>query len=394
MTNAPLVMQIGNRWFPEEPGGLERYHYDLVRHLPAAGFDVMSLAVARSADVLGPGTEMNAYASPNSFITHRLSALRHAVRECIATRPVSLVACHYPLYGFPICDLMGMLPTVFHFHGPWAAEGKIEGNSLPAWVSKRCIEQMLYRRPAGFVVLSAAFRDILCQTYGVSAERVFVIPGGVDVRRFDVPGNRQSARLAFGWEIDRPIAVTLRRLNRRMGIENLIDAMQKVVVAVPRALLVIGGSGPLRAAFEQRIDQRGLRDHVRLLGRIPDDQLPLFYRGADVSVVPSVALEGFGLAAAESLACGTPVLVTPVGGLPEVVADLSPDLVLAGKEPEAIADGLIGLFSGELRGPSQAACADYVRERFDWPIIARRVAAFYRTILAREPASSLAALAD
>jgi glycosyltransferase involved in cell wall biosynthesis len=385
MTALPVVLQIGNRWFPETPGGLERYHYELTRHLPAAGFEVLSLAIARSDSLIGPGAEMTAYAAPSSFIVHRLAALRHAVRQYLATRPVALVACHYPLYGFPICDLMRILPTVFHFHGPWAAEGKIEGNPLPAWFSKRCIEQMLYRRPAGFVVLSAAFRDMLCDTYGVAADRVFVIPGGVDVARFDGPDDKRSARRALGWEMDRPIAVTLRRLNRRMGIENLIDAMQKVVTAAPEALLLIGGSGPLQAAFEQRIKDRGLSGHIRLLGRIPDDQLPRFYRAADISIIPSVALEGFGLAAAESLACGTPVLVTPVGGLPEVVADLSPELVLKDTEPGTLADGLIGAFSRERGLPDRTACVDYARRRFDWPIIASEVAAFYRTILDQRP---------
>jgi glycosyltransferase involved in cell wall biosynthesis len=381
MSDAPVVLQIGNRWFPEAPGGLERYHYDLARHLPAAGFEVQSFAVARKADVLGPGTQMTAYAAPNTFIMHRLSALRRAVKNCLDTGRVALVACHYPLYSLPLFDLMRTLPTVFHFHGPWAAEGKIEGNSLPAWLSKRCIEQILYQRPAGFVVLSAAFRDILCGTYGVRPERVFVIPGGADMTRFDGHGDRLSARRTLGWEPDRPIAVTLRRLNRRMGIESLIDAMQQVTSIVPRALLLIGGSGPLQAAFEQRIEQRGLGGNVRLLGRIPDEQLPLFYRAADVSIMPSAALEGFGLTAAESLACGTPVLVTPIGGLPEVVTGLSPDLVLKGTEPEALAEGLIRAFSGDLHLPDAAACATYARNRFDWPIIARQVAACYRTII-------------
>jgi len=50
MNTAPVVLQIGNRWFPESPGGLERYHYDLARHLPAAGFEVLSFAVAQTAD--------------------------------------------------------------------------------------------------------------------------------------------------------------------------------------------------------------------------------------------------------------------------------------------------------------------------------------------------------
>ena len=70
-------------------------------------------------------------------------------------------------------------------------------------------------------------------------------------------------------------------------------------------------------------------------------QLPLAYRAADLTVVPTVALEGFGLIAVESLAAGTPVLVTPVGGLPEVVAALSPALVLAATGSAPLADAVI-----------------------------------------------------
>ena len=394
MKISPIVLQIGNRWFPEAPGGLERYHYDLSRHLPAAGFEVSTLAIAGSTSIVGAGVEMMAYAAPNASIMRRLAGLRRAVQHCLATRQVALLACHYPLYGLPIYDLMGTLPTVFHFHGPWAAEGKVDGNSLAAWASKRCIEQMLYQRPAGFVVLSAAFRDVLCNTYGVSAERVFVIPGGVDLSRFDGEGDRQAARRAMDLEIGRPVVVTLRRLNPRMGIENLIDSMRTVVGAIPNVLLLIAGAGPLRAAFQQRIEDSGLTNNIRLLGRIPDRQLPLFYRAADVSIVPSVALEGFGLTAAESLACGTPVLVTPIGGLPEVVGALSTDLVLGGTDAASLAEGLINVFRGNRRLPDRSACARYARERFDWPIIAQQVAAFYRTVLDRSSASSLPAAAE
>jgi glycogen synthase len=390
MTTSRTVLQIGNRWFPEAPGGLERYHYDLTRHLPAAGFEVSSLAIAGSSSIVGPGVEMAAYATPDAFIMRRLSALRQAVQRCLATRPVALIACHYPLYGLPIFDLMGARPTVFHFHGPWAAEGKIDGNSLPAWMSKRCIEQMLYHRPMGFVVLSAAFRDVLCQTYGVPAERVFVIQGGVDLTRFDGEGDQLAARRVMDIAPERPVVVTLRRLNARMGIENLIDGMKEVVAAVPDALLLIGGSGPLQAAFRERIAHCGLTNNVRLLGRIADEALPAFYRAADVSIVPSVALEGFGLTAAESLACGTPVLVTPVGGLPEVVTNLSPRLVLGGLDPASLAEGLIAVFRKTAGLPERAACADYARKRFAWPVIAQQVADCYRTVLARRPIAAAA----
>jgi glycosyltransferase involved in cell wall biosynthesis len=90
-----------------------------------------------------------------------------------------------------------------------------------------------------------------------------------------------------------------------------------------------------------------------------------------------VALEGFGLITVESLASGTPVLVTPVGGLPEAVAGLSQDLVLPSTGADAIADGLGKALDGTIRLPDSDACRAYARANFDNPVIAKRVAAVY-----------------
>jgi glycosyltransferase involved in cell wall biosynthesis len=153
-----------------------------------------------------------------------------------------------------------------------------------------------------------------------------------------------------------------------MGLEDLIDAMASVRRSVPDALLLIVGRGTLDTELRERVAAIGLQDHVRLLGALPDAQLPLIYRAADVSVVPTLSLEGFGLTTVESLAAGTPVLVTPVGGLPEAVRDLSEALVL----------GLTDALRGNLRLPDAYACRRYVRERFDVPVIAAKVAQVYR----------------
>ena len=114
-----------------------------------------------------------------------------------------------------------------------------------------------------------------------------------------------------------------------MGLSNLVDAMKQVIDREPDAILYIAGKGRLKAQLEAQIASHGLADHVKLLGFVTDAQLPLIYRAADLNVVPTLSLEGFGLVAAEALAAGTPSLVTPVGGLPEVVSGLSPDLVFA-----------------------------------------------------------------
>ena len=113
---------------------------------------------------------------------------------------------------------------------------------------------------------------------------------------------------------------------------------------------------------------------MRFLGFVREEQLPLAYRAADLSVVPSVSLEGFGLIVPESLSAGTPVLVTPVGGLPETVAGLSDALVLRDASPAAIADGLSAALLGERAMPGPAQCEEFARRQYDWPVIAHQVA--------------------
>ncbi|MEM6784567.1 MAG: glycosyltransferase, partial [Bacteroidota bacterium] len=119
----------------------------------------------------------------------------------------------------------------------------------------------------------------------------------------------------------------------------------------------------------------------RLLGFLPDADLPLAYRAADVSIVPTVALEGFGLITIESLAAGTPVLVTPIGGLPETVRGLDASLILDDAEPATVADALGGALTGARPLPDAGACQAYVRATFDWPVIAAKTAEVYRSVV-------------
>ena len=150
---------------------------------------------------------------------------------------------------------------------------------------------------------------------------------------------------------------------------------------MPDALVLIAGDGPLRGELERQITSFGLADTVRLLGFVPDAELPRAYRAADLTVVPTVALEGFGLIVVESLAAGTPCFVTPVGGLPEAVGGLSRALLLRSTGAEAIADGLADALTGATPLPSPRECVDFVRKHYDWPVIAERVRLVYEEAL-------------
>ena len=115
----------------------------------------------------------------------------------------------------------------------------------------------------------------------------------------------------------------------------------------------------------------------KALSFLPDDDLPAAYRAASLTVVPTQALEGFGLIVAESLAAGTPCLVTPVGGLTAAVEKLSDQLILKGTDSASIADGVIGALTGTLPLPDAAACLDFARRNYDWPVIASQVRTVY-----------------
>jgi glycosyltransferase involved in cell wall biosynthesis len=249
----------------------------------------------------------------------------------------------------------------------------MEGRNSAAAFARRMVEQRVYRRADQLIVLSSAFRDILVRQYSIPEQRVHVIPGGFDAKRFNVSESRREARLKLGWPTDRPIVLAVRRLVKRMGLDDLIAGVSSLRRTIPDVLVLIAGRGALAESLQSQIDAAGLHDHVRLLGFVADEDLPRAYRAADLTVIPSVALEGFGLSAVESLGAGTPVLTMPVGGLPEVVRDLSPNLVLDGCGDEILADSLAQALSGKLSLPDADRCQSYAQHRFDWSVVARSV---------------------
>jgi glycosyltransferase involved in cell wall biosynthesis len=162
-----------------------------------------------------------------------------------------------------------------------------------------------------------------------------------------------------------------------MGLENLIAAIDKVRHSHLDILLYIAGKGTLAETLQAQIEELELSDRVRLLGYIPDEQLSLAYRAANFSIVPTLSFEGFGLIVVESLAAGTPVLGTPVGGIPEILQPFCSDLLFEGYSVEQLAQGISEVLSGQRQLPSSQACQAYVRENYTWEAIAPQIKSVY-----------------
>lgn len=378
---ATTLFQIGSGWFPERKGGAENVFYNLFRQLPGDGFAVHGVVPGSSAVAAQTAGRMQGFAAEGVPFPQRALAIRRGAQESLAHRRPDLIASHFALYALPLFDRVARTPFIVHFHGPWARESLAEGARRLAARAKHMIETMVYRRAERVLVLSQAFAAIAARDYGVREQALRLVPGGVDCARFDIPESRAAARAALGWPADRPCIFTARRLVRRMGLDRLIEAMAILRRRRHDPVLMIAGSGPAQEELAQRAAARGVAEGVRFLGHVADAELPLAYRAADLTIMPSAQLEGFGLAAAESLAAGTPVLVTPVGGLPEVVAGLSEALVLPATDAEAIAEGLAAALAAPATLPDAEACRRHARAMFDWDVVTHRVAGIYREVL-------------
>jgi glycosyltransferase involved in cell wall biosynthesis len=148
-----------------------------------------------------------------------------------------------------------------------------------------------------------------------------------------------------------------------MGIEELLRAVR--LLDDPGIDLIVAGGGVLEPKLQRLTGEIGLARQVRFLGRIGEADLRDLYRAADLFVLPTVAYEGFGMVTAEALASGTPVVGTPVGATPELLAPLSTLLVAADSDPASISAAIrrtLALVDEDFR----SRCRAFALERFEW----------------------------
>ncbi|WP_369255729.1 glycosyltransferase family 4 protein [Geodermatophilus amargosae] len=348
----------GSEWFSTTPGGLNRYFTDLFGALR----DLPGVTVSASAFGAPPpgGTSWGPVGGPTWRRALAASTERRPARE------PHVLDRHFCLYGRPAAGARRANPLVVHFHGPWAAESRMAGSRGAA--VKYGLERLRYARADRYVVLSRHFGDLLVDTYRVPEHRVRVIPPGVDLRRFGVVPAPEGP----------PTVLCVRRLERRMGIDVLLDAWPAVRAAHPEARLVVVGTGSEEASLRERAARPDIAGTARLTGAVDDETLGRLYTGAVVTVVPSVALEGFGLIALESLAAGRAAVVTDCGGLPDAVRGLDPSLVVRPGDGPALAARIDRALRGDVPDPQR--CRAHA-ETFSWRAAAHEHAELYRELL-------------
>ena len=361
---------LGMGWFPGSLGGLNRYYRSLFEQLP----DALGVVVGPSDDA---PPSINVVA--RSQLPIRLLSFSRAARRAAAA--TELVDAHFALYAAAplLTRALGARPLVFHFHGPWADENVAAGDgSRIKFALRSALERRVLRHADAYVVLSSAFRRTLLERYRVRPWEVHVWDPGVALEVF-TPGDRAIARERLELASGAFVAVCVRRLVARMGIDVLLDAWAALAGTLPDgSQLLLVGDGELRDALAERAASGPLAGRVRVLGRLSDELLINAYRAADVAVVPSIALEGFGLIIPESAACGTPSIVTDAGGLPEAVSALDPSLVVPAGDVDALGRRIQAAARGSL--PTREATRSFA-EGYSWERLANRHRDLYARVL-------------
>ncbi|MBN2517130.1 MAG: glycosyltransferase family 4 protein [Deltaproteobacteria bacterium] len=237
--------------------------------------------------------------------------------------------------------------------------------------ARKCIERRALNRSDRIIALSGFTREKLLRVYKIPDDKIVIIPGGVDLERFYPAADRTGIKERLNIPGEKTILLTVRNLVPRMGLENLLHAMQAVIKAVPDVYLVVGGEGPLKDRLVSLTRELGIDNHISFAGFIPEADLPDYYRATDIFILPTLELEGFGLITLEALASGVPVLGTPVGGTVEILSRLGSQYLFKDTGPESMSELIIRTCREFKDNPSfqrdvSSRCRVFVEKNYSW----------------------------
>jgi glycosyltransferase involved in cell wall biosynthesis len=377
------VLVATDQWFPDFKGGSARVATATATLLAERGHDVTVLAPrapgAEEAVVEGRlilRREIRRTALPQTVSDPRETA-RHA-RGLSATFDVALAHQATTFAGLRAARVEA--PSIRVFHASALRELRFLRTQLPGRVGRaraRLLEPLVgrqerasLREASRIFVLSEFSGSLVAEDAPEAVSRVRLVGGGVDASAFTPDTDSRPARERLGLAPEVRLLLSVRRFEPRMGLEELLRALT-LLETDPPPMLALVGSGVIGAQLERVARQLGLAGRVLFPGRVSDAELLDWYRAADLFVLPTVAYEGFGMATAEALAAGTPVVGTPVGATPELLRPIDPDLVAAAADARSLADAIArGLAKA---GPELSTrCRDYASDVLSWQTVIQR----------------------
>jgi glycosyltransferase involved in cell wall biosynthesis len=368
------ILVVTDQWYPDYAGGAARVATETARGLAGNGHEVVAIV---------PRVDGRPAHEKDGSLTVRRAIGRNFVPKTFGD-PVAtvrsiralgdsfdLVLGHQSTVAYGASLVLRDVPLAYVYHASAAREMRFAAPRLP--IGKRLAfhalapivgsaEKRVARAASSVLTLSRFSRDLFAEDHPIEANRVRDVRGGVDVQAFVPAEDREADRTALGVPSDVRLLLTTRRLEPRMGIEQLLEALR---VLPEDVVLAVVGTGPLEVALRRLGTTLGLDARVRFAGRVQDEELLRWYRAADLFVLPTLAYEGFGMATLEALASGTPVVGTRVGATPELLEPLESDLLTDATDGPSLASGIergLALVGQSFR----ERCRAYAADHFAW----------------------------
>jgi len=358
----------------------------VTQHAPGADYDevlhgVRVVRVAEDPPLLTLGDDLLAWVLA---LGHRLTrtALRVAEEGAAAGAPFEVVHAHDWLVAHPATTLKEHLrvPLVATVHATEA--GRHQG-WLPTALSRtvHTTEWWLTWEARRVITCSAAMREEVRRLFDLPADKVDVIPNGVDARAWVRP--RAASPLATGGG---PLVVFAGRLEYEKGVHTLLAAVPRLRRCHPGLRVVVAGTGTHAETLRAQSRRLRLGRSLLFAGHLDQPATAALLHAADAAVVPSI-YEPFGIVALEAAVAGAPLAVAATGGLRETVESGVTGEVFAAGDPEALADAVSALLGDQVRARrlARAASVRALREH-DWDALAVRTAAVWARAVQEERA--------
>jgi glycosyltransferase involved in cell wall biosynthesis len=247
------------------------------------------------------------------------------------------------------------------------------------WLNDCAVGKQVLKGADKVVVVSNATRNYVL-SLGADPDKIEVLHNGVDLDRFrPLPGVKDEMRKKLGIPQDSSVALTVRRLVYKNGIDTLIESARLAVRKNPKLVFVVVGKGPDFEQVKEKMGQLGLQRNFRLTGFISDEDLPFYYNSADFFVLPSKSGEGLPLVALEAMACGLPVVATNVGGISEVMSEDYGRLVPPGS-PVSLAEAILE-FSRKNLSVLKKDLRMMMEEKFSWDRNVEKLGKIYEELI-------------
>jgi len=368
----PRILFARNLFLPEDLGG-NRYPYETMRRFAARGYPV-TVATPRLHDsfpaIDGLHYHLYPVLRPHPAVSHftNLLGASLAYRGLARNFAVAISGSYDAALALGLAGVSPRTPLVFLFHSEFYSEW-VQSRSLARVALKRymqAVERRVFELSARVVAVSSFSARQIAERAPANAQKVRLVPTGVETDYFCPPADKSAAKRALGLDPAQPLLLGVGRLAGVKQFDRLITGFAAAHANGLHARLIIAGGGPEHARLQRLIDTYGVGQQITLAGYCDPPRLRALMQAADLQVCSS-AFENLSLAILEGLACGTPVLGTPGGGTPELLAPLDPRLVLADDRPATIADALPRWLADPARlvhlGQKSRARAV---ERYDW----------------------------